>query len=77
MIKVDINRDGTVDYPEFKKFVRELINGDSNNDNLLFVIYEKDGCCLLYKLDWNKRNYLKFHRGDLLKPGKGCNSASF
>ena len=26
------------------------------NDNLLFVIYEKDGCCLLYKLDWNKRN---------------------
>ena len=26
------------------------------NDNLLFVIYEKDGCCLLYKIDWNKRN---------------------
>ena len=26
------------------------------NDNLLFVFYEKDGCCLLYKIDWNKRN---------------------
>ena len=26
------------------------------NDNLLFVIYEKDGCCLLYKIDLNKRN---------------------
>ena len=26
------------------------------NDYLLFVIYEKDGCCLLYKIDWNKRN---------------------
>ena len=26
------------------------------NDNLLLVIYEKDGCCLLYKIDWNKRN---------------------
>ena len=26
------------------------------NDNLLLVLYEKDGCCLLYKIDWNKRN---------------------
>ena len=26
------------------------------NDNLLFVFYQKDGCCLLYKIDWNKRN---------------------
>lgn len=26
MIKVDINRDGTIDYDEFKKFVRELFN---------------------------------------------------
>ena len=26
MIKVDINRDGTIDYPEFKKFVRELFH---------------------------------------------------
>ena len=25
------------------------------NDNLLFVIYANDGCCLLYKIDWNKR----------------------
>ena len=25
------------------------------NDNLLFVFYQKDGCCLLYKIDWNKR----------------------
>ena len=26
MIKVDINRDDTIDYDEFKKFVRELFN---------------------------------------------------
>ena len=26
------------------------------NDNLLFVIYEDDGCVLLYKIDWNKKN---------------------
>jgi hypothetical protein len=25
------------------------------NDNLLFVFYQKDGCCFLYKIDWNKR----------------------
>ena len=25
------------------------------NDNLLFVIYANDGCCLLYKIDWNKK----------------------
>ena len=25
------------------------------NDSLLFVIYANDGCCLLYKIDWNKR----------------------
>ena len=26
------------------------------NDNLLFIIYSKDGCSLLYKIDWNKNN---------------------
>ena len=25
------------------------------NDNLLFIIYENDGCCLFFKLDWNKK----------------------
>ena len=25
------------------------------NDNLLFVIYIKDGCSLFYKIDWNRR----------------------
>ena len=25
------------------------------NDNLLFLIYEKDGCSLFYKIDWNKK----------------------
>ena len=25
------------------------------NDNLLFVIYANDGCCLFYKIDWNKK----------------------
>ena len=25
------------------------------NDNLLFVIYIKDGCCLFYKIDWNRK----------------------
>ena len=25
------------------------------NDNLLFVIYADDGCCLLYKIDWNRK----------------------
>ena len=26
------------------------------NDNLLYVIYTKDGCSLLYKIEWNKSN---------------------
>ena len=25
------------------------------NDNLLFVVYLKDGCCMFYKIDWNKK----------------------
>ena len=25
------------------------------NDNLLFVVYLKDGCCMFYKIDWNRR----------------------
>ena len=25
------------------------------NDNLLFIIYQNDGCSLFYKLDWNKK----------------------
>ena len=25
------------------------------NDNLLFVVYIKDGCCMFYKIDWNRK----------------------
>ena len=25
------------------------------NDNLLFIVYEKDGCSVFYKIDWNKK----------------------
>ena len=25
------------------------------NDNLIFVVYLKDGCCMFYKIDWNKK----------------------
>ena len=25
------------------------------NDNLLFVIYSNDGCCMFYKIDWNRK----------------------
>ena len=42
-IDARINRNNKIKY-------FELIN-----DNLLFVIYANDGCCLLYKIDWNKR----------------------
>ena len=45
---IDLN-DGKINRKNKVKFF-ELIN-----DNLLFVIYANDGCCLLYKIDWNKR----------------------
>ena len=25
------------------------------NDNLLFILYENDGCSLFYKIDWSKK----------------------
>ena len=25
------------------------------NDNLLFVVFLKDGCCMFYKIDWNRK----------------------
>ena len=43
------NRDGKINRNNKVQFF-ELIN-----DNLLFVIYAHDGCCLLYKIDWNKK----------------------
>ena len=45
---IDFN-DGKINRNNEVKFF-ELIN-----DNLLLVIYAKDGCCLLYKIDWNKK----------------------
>ena len=46
--KVEI-QDGKIIKNNGVKFF-ELIN-----DNLLFVIYNNDGCTLLYKIDWNKK----------------------
>ena len=45
---IDFN-DGKINKKNKVKFF-ELIN-----DNLLFVIYANDGCCLLYKIDWNRK----------------------
>ena len=46
--KIEIN-DGKIIKSNGVKFF-ELIN-----DNLLFVIYNNDGCTLLYKIDWNRK----------------------
>ena len=46
--KIEIN-DGKIERNNRVKFF-ELIN-----DNLLFVIYNNDGCTLLYKIEWNKK----------------------
>ena len=47
--KIDID-DGKIIRNNRVKFFELL------NDNLLFVIYHNDGCTLLYKIEWNKKN---------------------
>ena len=48
--------------PNIKIEISDKLNKNNNakffellTDNLLFIIYENDGCCLFYKIDWNRK----------------------